>query len=78
VPEHLRGWVFTEGMSTKGPEGEPQPGRGIGLALVRRIVERRRGSIEVDEAPLGGARFRLVIPRTARRSPRKRPAKAVG
>jgi signal transduction histidine kinase len=45
---------------------------------VRRIVERRRGSIEVDEAPLGGARFRLVIPRTARRSPRKRPAKAVG
>jgi two-component system CitB family sensor kinase len=65
-------------MSTKGPEGEPQPGRGIGLALVRRIVERRRGSIEVDEAPLGGARFRLVIPRTARRSPRKRPAKAVG
>jgi two-component system CitB family sensor kinase len=78
VPEHLRGWVFTEGMSTKGPEGEPQPGRGIGLALVRRIVERRRGSIEVDDAPLGGARFRLVIPRTARRSPRKRPAKAVG
>ncbi|WP_191281362.1 sensor histidine kinase [Pseudolysinimonas yzui] len=78
VPEHLRGWIFTEGMSTKGPDGEPKPGRGIGLALVRRVVERRRGSIEVEEAPIGGARFRLVIPRVARRTPRKKPAKAAG
>lgn len=78
VPEHLRGWIFTEGMSTKGPDSEPQPGRGIGLALVRRVMERRRGSIVVEEAPLGGARFRLTIPLPARRSPRKQTATAAG
>jgi two-component system CitB family sensor kinase len=78
VPEHLRGWIFTEGMSTKGPDGETQAGRGIGLALVRRVVERRRGSIGAEEAPIGGARFRLVIPRSSRRAQRKRTAKAVG
>jgi two-component system CitB family sensor kinase len=68
VPDHLRGWVFTEGMSTKSPDGDPRLRRGIGLALVRRVVERRRGTIEIDESPLGGARFRLTIPmRAARR-----------
>lgn len=67
VPEHLRGWVFTEGVTTKGDQArEEHARRGIGLALVRRIVDRRRGVIEVGTSPLGGARFRIVLPLRAR------------
>lgn len=40
-------------------------GSGIGLALVRLIVERAGGRVEVEDSPLGGARFIVVIPRRA-------------
>ena len=38
-------------------------GSGIGLALVRLMLERAGGRVEIDDAPLGGARFALAIPR---------------
>jgi signal transduction histidine kinase len=37
-------------------------GIGLGLALVRRIVDRHSGSIEVSRGPLGGARFKVELP----------------
>jgi two-component system, NtrC family, sensor histidine kinase HydH len=37
-------------------------GTGLGLAVARRIVELHGGSIGVDTAPGGGARFRVAIP----------------
>jgi signal transduction histidine kinase len=37
-------------------------GVGIGLALVRQLVELLHGSITADEPPGGGARFRVTIP----------------
>jgi two-component system sensor histidine kinase HydH len=37
-------------------------GTGLGLAIAKRIVEQHRGNISVDDAPGGGARFRIVIP----------------
>jgi two-component system sensor histidine kinase HydH len=37
-------------------------GTGLGLAIARRVVELHRGSIAVDDAPGGGARFRVEIP----------------
>ena len=67
--------VFEEGVSTKGggsPDG-PSPEiegenisrrRGIGLALVRRIVVRAGGSATVGRSPLGGARFTVDLPLT--------------
>jgi len=39
-------------------------GTGLGLAIARRVVELHRGTIAVDEAPGGGARFRIEIPET--------------
>jgi two-component system CitB family sensor kinase len=34
----------------------------LGLALVRRILERHNGSVEVSKGPLGGARFTVRLP----------------
>jgi len=35
---------------------------GLGLALVRSVVERHHGSVVVDEAPSGGARLEVTLP----------------
>lgn len=42
-------------------------GAGLGLSLVRRILERHGGTVAVDDAPAGGARFVLTLPRSASR-----------
>jgi len=57
VPPEFADEVFREGFSTKAP------GRGVGLALVRRLVDRAGGSIRVGTAPEGGALFRVLLPR---------------
>jgi len=60
--------VFEEGVSTKGGAGAVgetiSRRRGIGLALVRRIVVRAGGSATVGSSPLGGARFTVELPLT--------------
>ncbi len=38
-------------------------GTGIGLALVRLMIERAGGRVDLETSPLGGARFVLGIPR---------------
>ncbi|MCK5892514.1 MAG: sensor histidine kinase [Aeromicrobium sp.] len=56
-PDHLDD-AFTRGWSTKLSD---QPhGRGLGLALVRQIVERHRGSLHVESD--GGAVFTVDLP----------------
>ncbi|MFD4959488.1 ATP-binding protein [Microbacterium sp. NPDC058389] len=70
VPETDRAGIFIEGVSSKAPAGARGPHRrGIGLALVRRIVRRRRGAVEVADSPLGGARFLVRLPVEAAPAP---------
>ena len=69
IPAELRQSVFTEGVSTKSGD-DATIRRGIGLALVRRVVERRKGSIEATESDLGGARFEIALPIKPRRRAR--------
>jgi two-component system CitB family sensor kinase len=57
--------VFEPGYSTK-PASE-SGSRGVGLALVRRTVERRGGTITLDEPEAGrGARFQVRLPDAVR------------
>lgn len=41
-------------------------GTGIGLALVRRIIDLHGGVIDVESRPGEGSRFRLLFPESAR------------
>ncbi len=59
IPRSDRERVFR--LGERGPS--TAPGSGIGLALVRLMLERAGGRIEIDEAPLGGARFRVYLRR---------------
>jgi two-component system CitB family sensor kinase len=65
VPNELRGWIFAEGVSTKAASSigdRSAPSRGIGLAIVRRVVQRRKGDILVTDSALGGALFTMLLP----------------
>jgi signal transduction histidine kinase len=43
--------------------GVQQEGHGVGLAIVKRIVERYGGVITVQSAPQGGTIFEVTLPR---------------
>ena len=61
VPSELRDQIFQLGVSTK-PARDEHQGRGIGLALVARIVARRGGTTMVEDRPGGGAVFTVELP----------------
>ncbi|MCW2812717.1 MAG: mprB [Nocardioides sp.] len=43
-------------------ESRSMPGSGLGLSIVRQVVERHSGHVVADEAPGGGARLVLELP----------------
>lgn len=47
----------------RGDASRSQRGLGLGLSMVKAIVEAHGGSVSVDDAPGGGARFTLRLPR---------------
>jgi two-component system, CitB family, sensor kinase len=71
IPPEERTRIFEPGYSTKPMSGVGS--RGVGLALVRGLVERRGGSVTVRDAPQGGALFEVRLP-VALRPPAEAPA----
>jgi signal transduction histidine kinase len=49
-------------LRVRGSSAGTRPGTGIGLAIVKMIVQRAGGNIRVTESPMGGARFELALP----------------
>lgn len=69
VPEADRKTIFEPFSRLPNPQNGEGPvrragrgGCGLGLAIVRLIVEQHSGRIAVDTSALGGARFRLSLP----------------
>ena len=58
IPDEDRARIFEPFFTTK-PDGK---GTGLGLPIVRNIVEQHRGEIAVGASELGGASFRVVLP----------------
>jgi CitB family two-component system sensor histidine kinase MalK len=56
VPDNLQETIFEKGFSTKSTN------RGFGLALVKKVLERRNGLIQLDSAPTRGTIFTVTIP----------------
>jgi two-component system CitB family sensor kinase len=61
VPPERRDDIFLAGSSSKTATADHH-GQGIGLALVSRVVQRRRGSVSVSDRPGGGAVFSVFLP----------------
>jgi nitrogen fixation/metabolism regulation signal transduction histidine kinase len=71
VPAQARERIFDPYYTTK-PEGT-----GLGLAIVKKVVLEHAGEVECDEAPEGGAAFRIRLPlpdRPMRRKSKTRSA----
>jgi two-component system NtrC family sensor kinase len=58
VPVEDREKIFEPFYTTK-PDGK---GTGLGLPIVRNIVEQHRGQIAIGTSDLGGAAFRVILP----------------
>jgi signal transduction histidine kinase len=58
VPKEMRQRIFEPFFSTKPPE----EGTGLGLSIAATVAKDLDGTIEVDDAPEGGACIRVTIP----------------
>lgn len=61
VPAHEREAIFRR--LYRGDTSRSQRGLGLGLSLVKAIVESHGGTVAVDEAPGGGAQFTVRLPK---------------
>ncbi len=58
VPPEVRDRIFEPFFTTKAQ------GSGLGLSIVHAIVSQHGGSVTIEDAPSGGARFALRLPRS--------------
>lgn len=63
IPERDREALFSAFYRTRDANESAVPGLGLGLYIVRELVLAHDGEIHIDEAPGGGARFNVVLPR---------------
>ena len=67
ISEDLREEVFTAGFTTRttGSNWPDIPHRGLGLTIVRSLIEAAGGTARACSSPGGGARFELELPITS-------------
>lgn len=67
IPEEFRERVFEEGFTTRqaGRAWPETPHHGLGLSIVRTLVETAGGRVKATAAPSGGARMEIELPITS-------------
>ena len=63
IPPRERESLFTAFYRARSANESAVPGLGLGLYIVRELVRAHDGSIAIDEAPSGGARFIIDLPK---------------
>jgi len=66
IAEAERSAIFSPFYRVERSRSRRTGGSGLGLAIARQIVEAHGGTIEVDTAPLGGARLVVSLPAAGR------------
>ena len=67
LAEHQRERVFKPFARLDKSRHRASGGYGLGLSIVKRIVDWHGGDVAVSESDWGGARFRVILPREQRR-----------
>jgi two-component system sensor histidine kinase RstB len=62
IPEQERNDIFAPFKRLDNSRTRATGGYGIGLAIVKQIVQGHGGEVRIDDAPLGGARFVVSWP----------------
>ncbi|SKA37337.1 sensor histidine kinase [Consotaella salsifontis] len=62
IPPDLREILFEPFVRAESSRSRATGGAGLGLAVVRNLVEAHHGSLTVEDAPSGGARFKVTLP----------------
>ena len=60
IPEPVRARIFDAFFTTKGAQGS-----GLGLAMVRKVIEAHGGTVSVESTPGQGATFTIMLPTAA-------------
>jgi two-component system CheB/CheR fusion protein len=65
IPSEMRDKVFDLFFQLESAVGSSDGGMGVGLTLVRSLVQLHGGTIAIDDAPGGGTAFRVRLPLAA-------------
>ncbi len=57
IPDEMKSKIFDAFVSTKGEQGT-----GLGLAVVKKIVNEHAGEVSVSSSPPSGAEFKIALP----------------
>ncbi|MEM8925688.1 MAG: HAMP domain-containing sensor histidine kinase [Actinomycetota bacterium] len=76
IPPDGRRLVFERFARLDESRARATGGSGLGLAIVQAVAVAHQGSVTVDDAPLGGARFTVRLPRTMPDGPDEPPTTA--
>lgn len=68
VPDELKTRIFEPFFRTASAQKTSHPGVGLGLTLVKSLVDAAGGRIWVEKSDLGGASFCIILPKAAEAS----------
>jgi signal transduction histidine kinase len=76
IPADDRERVFERFTRLDDGRARPEGGTGLGLAVVRSIVDQHHGRVRVEDGPLGGARLTVELPAASDADESRRPRRS--